>query len=427
MTSIDLWNEGKRLHNERKFIEAGQCYADAILQPDCAPEVKANCLNNEGIILQAYGHLDKAAQCFAYAMALNPKLAAARSNFGNVKYCLGDYIGANADFVKAIALDPNCVDARMNSATLSLLTGDLLRGFREYEWRWKVPTFTAKPFETSKPRWKGQDLTGKTILLTHEQGFGDSIMFIRYARMVKEKYNINLPIIKFLGPPQLSALLSQVYGVDEYLIASTDEAFDYHCPLLSLPMIFKTRLSAVSHMFPTISVPNFVPYIHAHSSGFPCYGNGVFKIGICWAGRAEHGRDRWRSVTAKHFEPLMDIEGTEWFSLQTGPKSDEFVEIKKLHPSPVPLIDFTDTASVIAGLDLVITVDTAVAHLAGAMGKPVWVLLAHNPDWRWMLERTDSPWYPTMKLFRQPKMDDWRSVFGMVELKLGAITGMTMI
>ena len=244
-------------------------------------------------------------------------------------------------------------------------------------------------------------------MLTHEQGLGDSIQFIRYAKMVKARG----ARVRFLGLEPLRKLFVGVEGIDEFLTASEDEDFDYHCPLLSLPKVFKTTLD---------TVPCDIPYVTPPPEEAIRYYGKRLKVGIAWAGRPEHAKDQWRSITAKHFEPLMDVEGIEWVSLQIGPKASMVSDLPScVYDYSKDILDFTDTARVIGHeLDLVISVDTSLVHLAGALGKNVWMLTPFNPDWRWMLERTDSPWYPTMRLFRQPQLDDWDSVFSEVKTAL---------
>jgi len=395
---VELWNRARKLHEENKFLEAADVYTKAVLSPENNPRIKGNCMNNLGIIIQSMGHLEKAAGCFAFAISMRPKSAEILNNIGNVRLYCGDYLGAQEFFLKAMAMNPESAEARQNSAVVSLIMGEFRRGWIGYESRWKCPTFTTKEFPTKKPRWKGQNLEGKTIMLTHEQGFGDSIMFIRYAKMVKDR---GAARVRFLGPPELRRLFDGVDGIDEYLIANTDEDFDFHCPLLSLPKVFKTTLE---------TVPSSVPYI-TRFQRCPVPESPEMRVGIAWAGRPEHGKDRWRSITAKHFTPLMDLDKIAWVSLQVGAKASMVSDLPKVIDLSSTLRDFTDTAGAIAHLDLIISIDTALVHLAGAMAKPVWMLTPYNPDWRWMLNRTDSPWYPTMRLFRQPKQDDWDSVF----------------
>jgi len=404
MNASENFCNGQRLHQAGNDIDAASEYLKAVLAPDCDPWSKAAALNNVGLILHARGRMDKACQCFVYAMQLNPKSAEIVNNYGSAKMFMGDYPGATECFHKAVLLNPKSVESRVNAAVVCLTTGDLQRGFINYEWRWKWPAFTTKHFDTTRPKWKGQSLEGKTIMLTHEQGLGDSIQFIRYAKMVKARG----ARVRFLGLQPLQKLFEGVEGIDEFVLASEDEGFDYHCPLLSLPKVFKTTLD---------TIPNEVPYIKAAAAPVPI-GVGRLAVGIVWAGRPEHAKDKWRSITAKHFEPLMDVKGVEWHSLQFGPKASQFSDLPACRDWAGQIKDLTDTAAIIKALDLVICVDTAIAHLAGALAKPVWMLTPFNPDWRWMLDRTDSPWYPTMRLFRQPNLDDWDSVFSEVKTAL---------
>ena len=432
-----LWNEGRELHSNGKFLEAADKYTNVILAPGEHPRIKSHALNNLAIILQGLGHMDKAAAALVYAQQMNPDCAEILNNFGNCRLYLGDYAGANAYFLKAIAKNPKAPDARLNSAVIALLTGDLPRGWREYEWRWKVPTFSTKPFKTNKPRWKGQSFKGKTLLLTHEQGFGDSIMFSRYFPAVKERGGRVL----FVGPPELECILTRVRGLDEYLTYLDGAEFDFHCPLLSLPNLFNTRLGNIPSEVPYIdlggdqnpstsrecALPACRP-INASGTHMIAPGDGAghpnhgvtksLKVGIAWAGRPEHGKDKWRSTKLEQWKDLLSVPGVEWFSFQVGKQAGQVKDFPHVTDLSPQIKDYLDTAHLLQGIDLLISVDTSVVHLAGALAKPVWMLTPYNPDWRWLLETETSEWYPQMRLFRQPAIDDWASVFERVRKEL---------
>lgn len=426
-TCETLWNEGRELHNNGKCLAAAEKYTQVVVAPGEHPKIKSHALNNLAIILQGLGHMDKAAAALTYAYQMNPNCAEILNNFGNCRLYVGDYTGANSYFLQAIAKNPKAPDARLNSAVISLLTGDLPRGWREYEWRWKTPSFSTKPFKTKRPRWKGQNFAGKTILLTHEQGFGDSIQFARYFSMVKERGGK----VRFIGPPELECILTKVRGLDEYLI-ELDDKFDFHCPMMSLPDIFKTRLG---------NIPATVPYINLGGNNQPTAsrecgsthrqarntsathmeppGAGeptqprqrqLLRVGIAWAGRPEHGKDKWRSTKLEQWKDLLTVP-VEWVSFQMGKPVEQLKDFPHVTDLSPQIKDYADTARLLQDIDLLISVDTSVVHLAGALAKPVWMLTPFNPDWRWMLEIETSEWYPHLRLFRQPALDDWPTVF----------------
>jgi hypothetical protein len=312
---------------------------------------------------------------------------------------------------------PRYTDARAQSHyALALLTaGRLVEGWDQYEFRWMKEPLASWRANFVKPVWTGQDLHGKTILLRTEQGHGDFIQFIRYARHIKA-----------LGANVLLQLREEMRGVAELMpeidrVLKPNEpypAFDFYVNLMSIPRAFGTDLS---------SIPADVPYLRADptrvaawTSRFPRHG--TLNVGLVWAGSPTHPRDRFRSLSLVQLAPLAKIGGVRFHSLQKGPASAEAgtppsgMSFVDLGPE---LRDFGDTAAVISHLDLVIAVDTSVVHLAGALGKPVWVLLPKPADFRWLEERDDSPWYPTMRLFRQRRVDDWTGVLDQLERALG--------
>ncbi|MCP3907085.1 MAG: glycosyltransferase family 9 protein, partial [Oceanicoccus sp.] len=287
-----------------------------------------------------------------------------------------------------------------------LLTGNYKKGWPEYEWRLKTKAHRLRDFH--KPVWDGSTLNGKTILVHTEQGFGDTIHFIRYLPMIQAQGRN----VIFECLPNLTRLLKNSAGINNIIERAPKPTvkYDTHIPLLSLPGIFGTTLD---------SIPSGIPYITVNSELIEQWrtrfdkDNG-FKVGIVWSGNRHNKKDHIRSCTLTDFAPLMEIPGTSFYSLQKGPASAEAnnppkgLEIINLDNE---INDFADTAAAIAYLDLVISVDTAVVHLAGALGKPVWTLLHFAPDWRWLLNRNDSPWYPGMQLFRHTKGNDWTELF----------------
>jgi len=384
--------------------------SDAALNYMCkaisANSLDATYRSDKGVVHQDRGELAHAEACFRDALRLDPDYAEAHNNLGTILQAHGQPQEALAHYQQALRLRPDYAEANLNQAQALLLIGDFLPGWQGYEWRWKHLRLSPHPF--SQPRWDGAPLAGGTILLYAEQGLGDTLQFIRYTALVKKR--VGTVIVQC--QPALIRLLATCPGIDEVI---PEEAFpprfDVHAPLLSLPGIFRTTLD---------SIPADVPYLQ------PPQGNslsantaldapsGVLRVGIVWAGRPTHENDPDRSCPVSCFTLLGRLRNVALFSLQKGPRAEELgapgIEMSVVDLKDF-LGDFADTAAVVARLDLVISVDTAVAHLAGALGKPVWLLLPFAPDWRWLLEREDSPWYPTMRLFRQARPGDWPGVF----------------
>jgi hypothetical protein len=289
------------------------------------------------------------------------------------------------------------------------LQGDFAGGWSDYEARWQQAGFALPPYK--QPRWNGSPLGGKTILLWAEQGLGDTVQFIRYAPLVKQRGGR----IIVASQPALIRLLQSCPGIDQLVAKDTPPPpFDVYAPLMSVPGIMGTTMT---------NVPGTVPYLHADPTLVEHWRRELaalkgFKIGIAWQGNPGYRKDRFRSVPLAYFEPLSRISGVQLLSLQKGPGTEQ---LAALNPR-WPVLDlggrldeasgpFRDTAAIMQVLDLVIASDSVVAHLAGALGVPVWVALPRMPDWRWMLHREDSPWYPTMRLFRGTRDGQWGDVF----------------
>jgi Flp pilus assembly protein TadD len=384
--------------------QAEVCFRQALtLKPDYAD---AHC--HLGSALQEQGKLDKAAEAFREALRHNPRLTNAYLGLGKALHDQGQYAEELECLRNALAIEPANSKALWTLAFVRLLHGDFEGGWPLYEQRW-AQAGTRPRFE-QYPRWDGSPLAGKTLLIHAEQGLGDTLQFIRYATQVKEHGGTVL----FECPPALVHVLEGVAGVDRFVRqGESPPPFDVQIPLLSLPGLFGTRLTS-------IPAPN--PYLSARSELIESWRHQLeplseFKIGIAWRGNPVNPYDRWRSLSLNHFQGLARQDGVTVVSLQVGPGADETAALAE----SLPVRDlgarldrngaFLDTAAVIMNLDLVVTVDSVVAHLAGALGKPVWVLLPFVPDWRWLLNRTDCPWYPTMRLFRQPSLGNWDIVF----------------
>jgi tetratricopeptide (TPR) repeat protein len=371
----------------------------------------ADYVNHLGMALGDMGRLEEAMAIFQQAVALRPAHADYLYNMGIALEDLARPRDALGMYSHALALRPDFPEAHMSNGMVHLLLGDFLTGWNEYEWRKKCPHVPMQR-NISQPQWTGGDLQGKTILLHWEQGLGDTIHFIRYAPLLAER-GANV-ILKC--QPQLINLLNRVDGIAS--VAAKEQLlppFDLQCPLLSLPIAFGTTLETIPAQIPYISAPPDRVATWRERIGPP---DGRLRIGLSWAGQPKHRNDRRRSMRLDQFSPLAEIKSARFFSLQKNAAPAHPIAPHPIAPPPgidfidctADLDDFAETASLIANLDLVICVDTSVAHLAGAMGKPVYLLLPFVPDWRWMLNRIDSPWYPTMKLFRQPAMGDWDTV-----------------
>jgi len=364
-----------------------------------------------GYLFECKADLISAAEAYRDAISLDPNLLAAYGDLGFVLYGLGEVAEAADCFRRLRALRPDSAEAAANLGIIHLLQGDWAAGWAEYESRGKVGVGDDR--RLLQRRWKGEPLGGERILLYAEQGFGDTLQFVRYVPLVAARGGQVVLEVQ----PELHRLLSGTEGAVQVMSrGETLPEFTWQCPLLSLPLAFGTELN---------TIPASVPYVFADPARVEAWrprlpGN-TRRIGLAWGGNPTHHRDRLRSIPLEQFVPLMKVAGATFYSLQFGLGSEQV----KLLPPDARLIDlggelkdFADTAAVVSHLDLVISVDTSVAHLAGAMGKPVWILLNKGCDWRWLLEREDSPWYPTARLFRQTTAGGWQEVLHRVELEL---------
>jgi tetratricopeptide (TPR) repeat protein len=375
-------------------------------------------LYNRGIVLRDLKRPAEALASLDAALAIDPRHVDALNNRGIVLRDLAQPREALASYDRALALAPDNAESHVNRSCVRLLLGDFERGWPEFEWRWRTRDFAPWRRDFAPPLWLGEEeLGGRTILLHAEQGFGDAIQFARYVPLLAARgARVVLEV-----PPQLTRLLSSVEGAA--LVVGRGEAlppFDFHCPLLSLPLAFKTRPD---------TIPAGVPYLFASADRVAKWKQslpqtGMRRIGVAWAGNPNFKGDRTRSIGLARLAPLLSAGGTAFFSLQRELRDGDR-EILREHPQVTSLgdalADFDDTAAIMASLDLVISSDTSVVHLAGALGAPVWVLLQYVADWRWSLDRADCPWYPTARLFRQPKIDDWESVVRELASELAAI------
>jgi tetratricopeptide (TPR) repeat protein len=400
-----LTNRGVTLHDLMRYDEALASHERALaVQPDHVAG-----LNNRGVTLHKLGRLDESLASYDHALAIRPDYAEAFTNRGVTLHDLMRFDEALASYDRALILRPDCADTHFFEGLSKLLTGDFSRGWIEYEWRRNRSTgFSKRDFP--QPLWLGrEEIAGKTILLHSEQGFGDTIQFCRYAPLVAAR---GARVIVEVEQP-LQDLLTSLAGATQIIArGSALPDFDFHCPLLSLPLAFDTRLE---------TIPSSTPYLRSPMQNPPDRNTRLEtgprpRIGLAWSGNAEHTRDRERSIRLRTLLPLLDVEAT-FVSLQKQVRAADTETLKEcgniLHFGD-ELEDFSHTAALMSQLDLVISVDTSIAHLAGALGKPVWVLLTYVPDWRWLLDRDDSPWYPTARLFRQNNFRDWDYVIARV-------------
>lgn len=399
-----LCNLGTAYRQQKRLIEAIDCFERALL---LAPEHPDLCCNL-GDALHAQGKVDEAIGWYQRTLKLNPEHSKACNCLCNAFFDKGDLTESTAWCERALALEPDFGDAQMNQCLLQLLQGDYVNGWRNYEVRWKVYT----PRTSPQPRWLGAPLRGARVLLHAEQGLGDSLQFLRYVPLVQAaggKVMLDLP-------PKLYRLAKGLPGV--LALVNTGEPlpyFDCHCPLMSLPLALGTTLQTVPAQVPYLSVP---PGALAAAAALPWPTSGL-KVGLAWTGNPDHPKNRFRSVPLELLESLLDLPGVHFFSLQMGPAAAELAARKLPITDLAPVTgDMADTAAQMANLDLIITIDTSMAHLAGALARPVWILLGYSPDWRWLMEREDSPWYPTARLFRQPRNSDWNPVICRVRTAL---------
>ena len=370
---------------------------------------------NRGNALARRDRFAEAIAAYDRAIALVPGYVKAHNNRGLALRALNRNGDALASYGRAIALDKDFAEAQLNAAHALLSLGEFARGFAAYEWRWKVAALAPHRRALRQPPWLGTpDVAGRTILLHAEQGLGDTIQFARYVKPLARR---GATVALEVAPP-LKALLAGLDGAARVLAQGEAlPAFDLHCPLASLPFAFKTELASIPAQIPYLAAPaERLTKWRARMEALPRP-----RVAVAWAGNAAHGNDRNRSIALARLEPLWSVEGPSFISVQRELRDGDagaLARASRLIHLGDELSDFADTAAVLALADLVISVDSAVAHLAGAMGRPVWILLPFSPDWRWMLAREDSPWYPSAKLFRQPAIGDWESVIARVRAAL---------
>jgi len=409
-------NLGNALQKLGQWEEAVAAYQHALaMRPRYA---EAHC--NLGSALRKQGRLEQARTSYERALECKPDYATAFSNLALVLHEQAKYEEALPYYDKALALDPDHAEAHANRAVLLLLLGRFEEGWREYEWRWKVDGFTSSPRDLGRPLWDGSELTGETILLHAEQGLGSAIQFVRYVSLVAKRGG---QVILECPRPLFGLFSSLTEGTPapvKKLIVRGEPLpdFEIQAPLMSLPRILGTTVD---------TIPGTVPYLVADPAAAAAWRERLGpsarpRVGVVWAGNPAHVNDRNRSMPASNLIPLLENAEGSFLSLQMGVAAQDGVRLPagKIKDVGTKIGDFADTAAIIANMDLVISVDTAVAHLAGAMGRPTWMLVPHVPEWRWLLDRPDTPWYPTMRLIRQRAPGDWHELMNRVIEDLAA-------
>jgi tetratricopeptide (TPR) repeat protein len=381
-----------------------------------APE-HAQVHSNLGAILLSQGEIEAALAASDRALALAPGDALVRSNHSAILLNKGEIDEALAVSHRAVALAPKHPTVRFNHSHLLLLSGDFENGFADYRWRRKCAGLFSSKMNFSAPEWQGEAFAGRTLLLFAEQGIGDALQFVRYLPKIAARgREILLSVQDTLVP-----LLRQLPAVTVVPRSAPLPPFDLQASLMDLPHVFGTTLT---------SIPAEIPYLLADPAKVATWCRALgdvtaLKVGLVWAGSPIHKGDRYRSLAAEAVLPRLVMPGVQLYSLQKEPRVADLPVIAGLGSQVIDLApklgDFADTAAAVAALDLVISVDTSVVHLAGAMGRPAWVLLPHAQDWRWLRDRDDSPWYPSLRLFRQQKPQAWDGVLTRVAAALGEL------
>lgn len=422
--ALTRWPENPVLHFNLGLVEGehgDRTLAERSTQRAIAIDPEMYLAQNYlGILQEKRGQTEAAAKSYRAALSLNQDFAESYNNLGNLLWRELSLDEAEWNYRKAIELKPEFPAAHHNLGLLLLVTGRFEEGWREYEWRWKILEARLHIRVLDQPEWRGECLAGKRVLVHAEQGFGDTLQFVRYMPLLTQT---GAEVI-FESPPPLMRLLESMDGIG-CLVKRGEPLpeFDYHVPLLNLPGLMGTRFG---------SIPSRTSYLKADQIDvekwgrrFSTIGEG-YRVGLVWAGNPKHINDRCRSMIASDLTPLADICNVQWVSLYKRPAG-----VSSIMPAlPIPMIDWTDeladyaeTAALIEHLDLIITVDTSVAHLAGALGKPVWIMLPFAPDWRWLLESNVSPWYPTATLFRQEFPGSWLGIMEKAALNLRRVQG----
>jgi tetratricopeptide (TPR) repeat protein len=406
---------GVALAEQKRHDEAITCFREALrLQPNFA-----EALGNLGNALRNMDRFDEAIAAYERALEVKPDHAETHNNLGIALATLGKWTEAIAAYDRALEIEPDHVNAHRNRALAWLTIGQYESGWSEYEWRWRGKDLRRPEF--TQPLWKGEPLAGRTILLQAEQGLGDTIQFIRYAALVHERGGR----VVFQCQKPLVRVLEGVQGIDELVPAGGPlPAFDVHAPLISLPGLFGTT---------TETVPAVIPYVQVDRAAAERWrerlgGDGEVLVGVCWQGNPAFPSDRHRSFRLVELDRAARVPGVRLVSLQKEFGLEQLRDVagrfeivdlgEELDRESGP---FVDTAALLSVLDVVVTPDTSIVHLAGALGARTWLALSVAGDWRWLAGRTDSPWYPSVRVFRQPELGRWGPVFGAMADELGRL------
>jgi len=411
---------GIALHDQRRYHEAVEAYEKAIAIQPHFPIA----WNNMGNSLRYDLRPDEAERAFQKAIVQDPAYVNAYKNRGTFHAWSGNLDLAFQSYSKAMRLAPDEAETHRNVGVISLLKGDFETGWHEYRWRWRC-TEAAK-YAYQQPKWNGEDLSGKTIVLYSEQGLGDTLHFIRFVKVLHEMgartiVHAQPALMAILGLSSNASLL----GIDRYIPNSipVELAFDYHCSLIDVADILKVDLSNIPLSSGYLQAsPHLIQYWSSWLNKIP---KENLRVGLVWQGNKDHQADIFRSFSLAEYMPLSELDNIQFISLQHGSGAEQtnLWRGRRLLLTLPEGTDqsggaFMDTAAILSQLDLVITSDTSIAHLAGAMGRPAWVLLNKMPDWRWLLERDDSPWYDSLRLFRQTKQSDWSLVVDQIKVAL---------
>jgi tetratricopeptide (TPR) repeat protein len=414
-------NLGNCLQKQNKYAESIEYYEQAIsISPDYP-----DAYNGLAVSLYRLGNYDDAIKNCRKAIELKEDYAQAYNTLAAVLEMLQMYDEAIECYNKTVEYAPDYVEAYCSRGILHLRHGQFAKGWDDYQWRLKTEKVKGT-LQYDKPWWQGEDFQGKTLLVQSEQGFGDSMQFVRYLPMVKDRGGTVILAEK----SELIDLFRNLEGIDDIVdirqLATGGVKYDLYAPLLNLPCIFNTDID---------SIPARIPYLFADESKVTHWrgtiGTDAFNVGIVWAGDPIHTNDHNRSCTIDNFTGLAKLENVKIFSLQKGPQLDQIKDwpsdIEQIGDLGQKFNDFSDTAAAIENMDLIISVDTSVIHLAGAMGKTAWLVIPYESDWRWMLNRQDSPWYSTVRIFRQIQPGDWDDVFQRVAEQLKILIEKQMV
>jgi tetratricopeptide (TPR) repeat protein len=401
---LEPMNYGARVHSACILMHHGHLHtAEAAFRKAIALEpgriagrlMLSDCLMREGDLVRTRALLED-------VLAQEPHHPIALDRLNTVMICLGDWQGVRHDMARQVSRYSGA-EAEYVASHLDLMFGDMPRGWQRFEARLEIPG--RKPQRSyPQPRWKGEPFHGRTLLLTWEQGYGDTLMFMRFAPLAKALGGS----ILFEVQPALEDLARTCPGIDEVIPSGQPlPPFDFHLSVLSLPALFKTSLASIPADIPYLGIPPFIPEQEGISKMLSM-ALGQTRIGVCWAGNANYARDAKRSIPPAALAPLGALPDVAWYSFQFDKAEDP--PLPSLHTLGSLLKGFPNTAFALQGMDLLITVDTVLAHLAGALGIPTFLLLSFVPDWRWMMGRNDSPWYPSLRLYRQSSPGDWGPV-----------------